>query len=338
MLATLTFPPIANPRGGRRRETVHARSAEDLRRALRAARERALSLDTSALNCLLRVDGRREQLECQAATPCAAVAASVGARGLPLEAGVRAAGLAESVGDAVSRNAPGPDGVPIVRHVEAITVVTADGELRRADRESNTDLFRLAVGGYGLFGVLYSITLRIDSLLHAARHAQAPAELDLAEPGTAHGALRSAEFLVPPDQLERTLAGFRALAAERRLLLQRILVRRLHAENETYLRWADREWAGVTLHYRTRATLGASVFATEIEAILLEIALSLGGSFPIADAHVATLPQLLSCYPKLAAFVAEKRRFDPAERLQNRWYRRISALLRRELRPAAGSG
>jgi len=35
------------------------------------------------------------------------------------------------------------------------------GELRNCSRRKNRELFQLAIGGYGLFGVVYSITLRL---------------------------------------------------------------------------------------------------------------------------------------------------------------------------------
>ena len=50
---------------------------------------------------------------------------------------------------------------PIVDNVESFEILTADGELRRCDRSRNADLFRLAIGGYGLFGIVTSVELRL---------------------------------------------------------------------------------------------------------------------------------------------------------------------------------
>ena len=52
---------------------------------------------------------------------------------------------------------------PIVQDVESITLVDADGELRECSRSVNSDLFRAAIGGYGLFGVITSVRLRLQS-------------------------------------------------------------------------------------------------------------------------------------------------------------------------------
>lgn len=61
---------------------------------------------------------------------------------------------------------------------------------------------------------------------------------------------------------------------------------------------------------------------------LLAAALARGGAFPIRDLRDATRAQLEACYPMLPDFLAEKRRGDPGERLQNAWYRDASARLR----------
>ena len=50
---------------------------------------------------------------------------------------------------------------PIVADVESFVLVDADGEPRRCDRRENSELFRLAIGGYGLFGVITTVELRL---------------------------------------------------------------------------------------------------------------------------------------------------------------------------------
>lgn len=50
---------------------------------------------------------------------------------------------------------------PFVDDIESMEVVTADGEIREVSRESERELFNLIVGGYGLFGVVTAVTLRL---------------------------------------------------------------------------------------------------------------------------------------------------------------------------------
>jgi len=50
---------------------------------------------------------------------------------------------------------------PIISDVESFLMVNARGEVVRCSRSENRELFQLAVGGYGLFGVIVSVTLRL---------------------------------------------------------------------------------------------------------------------------------------------------------------------------------
>jgi FAD/FMN-containing dehydrogenase len=50
---------------------------------------------------------------------------------------------------------------PFIGDVESFALVDANGELRHCSRTRNAELFALAIGGYGLFGVIASVTLRL---------------------------------------------------------------------------------------------------------------------------------------------------------------------------------
>ena len=50
---------------------------------------------------------------------------------------------------------------PFIHDVESFKLIDAKGNLRNCSRADNSELFRLAIGGYGLFGFIYSATLRL---------------------------------------------------------------------------------------------------------------------------------------------------------------------------------
>jgi FAD/FMN-containing dehydrogenase len=68
-----------------------------------------------------------------------------------------------SIGGALAANVHGRGLTrpPFVADVEAFTLVDAAGELRRCSRTENAELFRIVIGGYGLFGVVTDVTLRL---------------------------------------------------------------------------------------------------------------------------------------------------------------------------------
>ncbi len=51
---------------------------------------------------------------------------------------------------------------PSSSNVESFLLVDADGEMRTCSRTENVELFRGAIGGYGLLGVIAAVTLRLE--------------------------------------------------------------------------------------------------------------------------------------------------------------------------------
>ncbi len=50
---------------------------------------------------------------------------------------------------------------PIIEDVESFTLIDANGTIRRCSRGENAELFALAIGGYGLFGIIATVSLRL---------------------------------------------------------------------------------------------------------------------------------------------------------------------------------
>src|SRR5215831_4945025 len=50
---------------------------------------------------------------------------------------------------------------PLISNINSFTLITADGKSIHCSREENSELFRLAIGGYGLFGLIDTVTLRL---------------------------------------------------------------------------------------------------------------------------------------------------------------------------------
>jgi FAD/FMN-containing dehydrogenase len=330
MFATLSLPAGQDLPAPHRATAVRVRSASELQGALRHARQNALTLDGSGLDRVLRIDAARGLLEVQAATSWRELTRYLAMQKITLEGFSDRAGLPATVAEAIAHAAAGPDGLPVTAHVTAVTLVTPEGELRRADRGGNRQLLRLVLGGQGVIGVLYSVTLSIDSLRRSAANALAPVELGIDVPAHETAAASSIECLLPPEQLDGFLKDLRACVDERSLTLLGITVRRHLPDDSCQLSWSTREWAGVEIRFGRKTTLGASVAAAEVRRALLAFALARGGSFALRHAPDATRQQLEVCYPALKGFLAEKRRGDAAERLQNDWYRCVAGKLRGE--------
>lgn len=285
-------------------------SAGDLCRAMLSAPGFWRAFDASRLDRVLCHDADRGLLEVQAGVAWSALPGGAASRG-------------ETVGESVATNGAGPDGRPVVAHLRALTLVTPDGELRRASRERSPELFALAVGGMGVFGPFYSLTFDLASLAGAAA-APIVTERPLAAPGRVAAFGAEIELLLPPKASDQFIADARAAIEERRCVPTLLEARGTLAESETFLRWACRDYVALRVGFRAPATLGACVSAVQLRTRLLELAVAAGGSFMPADLPLATRALVEACYPMLGAFLDEKRRLDPRQRVNPSWYRHAS--------------
>ena len=85
-----------------------------------------------------------------------------------------------TVGGAVAANIHGRvlTAPPFAADLEALEVVTSEGDLVRCSREEKPELFRHVIGGYGMFGVVTAATLRLTPRVKVRR---CVAQMDVAE-------------------------------------------------------------------------------------------------------------------------------------------------------------
>lgn len=127
-----------------------------------------LLLDTRPMDRLLGLDAERGLVEVEAGIQWPALIA--GLERAQQETGIRW-GIAQkqtgadrmTIGGAVAANVHGRGltMAPLVSDIEGLTVITADGEAVDCNREQNPEVFSAVVGGYGLFGCIYAVTLRL---------------------------------------------------------------------------------------------------------------------------------------------------------------------------------
>jgi FAD/FMN-containing dehydrogenase len=154
---------------------------EDIRNALRFARENSLKvtmagqrhsmggqsftkdglvLDMRAFK-QLKLDKAHKILNVQTGATWAQIQRLLDQQGLAVKA-MQSINIF-TVGGALSVNAHGiaHDPGQLAPTVRAIRVMLSDGEIKTASRTENSELFRLALGGYGLFGVILDADLDV---------------------------------------------------------------------------------------------------------------------------------------------------------------------------------
>jgi len=86
-----------------------------------------------------------------------------------------------SLGGTLSANAHGHGlgAPPIISDVEWVEMVAADGSVKECSRRENAKLFGLAAGGYGLFGIITAVGLRLVPRQKVRRHVEARTTAEL---------------------------------------------------------------------------------------------------------------------------------------------------------------
>lgn len=137
---------------------------------------------------------------------------------------------------------------PIIADVEAFTLVDAAGAVRRCSRLENMELFRLAIGGYGCFGVITSVCLRLTLRIKLERQVEVTSidrlllslEQRMAD-GCLFGDFQFSIDERSPDFLCRgVLSSYRPVAAEREMPDVREELERHHWEELIRLAHDDR--------------------------------------------------------------------------------------------------
>jgi FAD/FMN-containing dehydrogenase len=121
--------------------------------------------DGIAINMLpfnhMQLDESRNILKVQAGAIWEDVIEHLDKQGLSV--GVMQSFSSFSVGGSLSVNCHGwqHDRPPIASTVESFRLMKADGSVARCSRTENSELFSLALGGYGLFGIILDVELRV---------------------------------------------------------------------------------------------------------------------------------------------------------------------------------
>ncbi len=111
---------------------------------------------------------------------------------------------------------------PFAADIESFVLVRADGEAQFCSREANAELFRHAIGGYGMFGVISELTLRLARRKKVRREVEIVEADSLIERFTAriadgclYGDFQFATDSASPDFLRRgILSCYREVASD----------------------------------------------------------------------------------------------------------------------------
>ncbi len=336
-----------------------------------------------------------------------------------------------SVGGTMSANAHGwqHNSSPFASTVDSFRLMLADGSIVRCSRSENTELFSLVLGGYGLFGIIVDVDLRVveneiyraqrvivpsqqyvdtfeervnrasdigmvygrisvapDRFLEEAMmtiyhrdpsySGKIPAPSEQSQAGLARTVFRGEvesnygknlrwqlekaiggeagthvsrnqilnrsskllenqkqadtdilhEYFIPPESMEAFLEKCRTIIPKYNGDLLNITVRNVHRDEDSFLRYADREMFGLVMLFHQRRTPNAEAKMQAMTRELIDAALSVEGRYYLPYRLHGTKEQFVRAYPQEREFFALKRKYDPEEVFQNQFYLKYGKL------------
>jgi len=329
-----------------------------------------------------------------------------------------------SVGGSISVNCHGwqPNSAPIASTVESFRLINANGDIVICSRHENTELFSLVLGGYGLFGVILDINLKVtDNKMYRAqqhvikskdyirefdRFVKEKAGIGLAygriniNPGnfmnegiittfsilqdTVMQALEKSgyasvrrtvfrssansgygkdlrwkaeklaasqmtgkkfsrnqllnegvevfqntdtaytdilhEYFIPRDSVIQFIEAVKKIIPAYKTDLLNITVRNVKKDDDSFLRYAGEEVFGFVMLFNQSRNNAAEIEMRALTQKLIDAALALKGTYYLPYRLHASREQMYRAYPNAKAFFLLKKKYDPDEIFQNRFY------------------
>jgi FAD/FMN-containing dehydrogenase len=127
------------------------------------------------------------------------------------------------------------------------------------------------------------------------------------------------EYYVPRDQLVSFIDGLREIMVENETNLLNASVRVVHAE-DNFLNYVPTEMFAVVLYINQETTPEANQRMQVVTEAVIDLAISLNGTFFLPYQLYYTPAQLQAAYPNIKAFFAAKKEYDPQLVLTNTFY------------------
>ncbi|MEZ4709498.1 MAG: FAD-binding oxidoreductase [Caldilineaceae bacterium] len=127
------------------------------------------------------------------------------------------------------------------------------------------------------------------------------------------------EYFIPRDQFVPFIDGLRQIVVEEGVNLLNASVRVVHQE-DNFLNYAPADMFSVVLYINQPTTPAGHDHMRAITSRLIDLAISVNGTFFLPYQLYFTPEQLRAVYPQIDEFFASKLRYDPQERITNTFY------------------
>jgi FAD/FMN-containing dehydrogenase len=128
------------------------------------------------------------------------------------------------------------------------------------------------------------------------------------------------EYFVPREKFENFVASMRRIIPAGGGNLLNVTLRDVRTDNDTLLRYADRDMIALVLLFNQKITSADEARMRLLTQQLIDAALALGGRYYLPYRLEATPRQFYQAYPQANRFFTLKQQYDPSGIFQNEFY------------------
>ena len=129
------------------------------------------------------------------------------------------------------------------------------------------------------------------------------------------------EYFIPKEAVPTFIAKVQKIMPKHKVDLLNITVRNVKKDNDTYLNYAKTEVFGFVMLFNQERNKAAEAEMRSLTRELIDVAVSLKGTYYLPYRLHATKSQMLEAYPQASAFFQFKKTYDPQEVFNNQFYK-----------------
>jgi len=244
-----------------------------------------------------------------------------------------------SIGGSISVNGHGwqKSAPPISSTVESFTLMKANGEIVKCSRVENPELFKLVIGGYGLFGIVfrgsveseYGKRLRwdLESSLNSvtpysqfSRNEILSEDASLIENKDQSSTDLLHEYFIPKQNLAQFIQDIKPVLQDSKLDLLNITIREVKQDNDAFMSYARTDVFGLVFLFNQKKTTEQEQQMQVLTNQLVDLALKNHGTFYLPYRLHISREKMRLVYPQVDEFFKLKKKYDPKKLFSNQFY------------------
>jgi FAD/FMN-containing dehydrogenase len=128
------------------------------------------------------------------------------------------------------------------------------------------------------------------------------------------------EYFVPRDRMPEFVDGLRSIVQRDGSNLLNVTIRSVEKDNVTALPYAKHDMFAFVLYFNQKLNTHQSEILRKTTTHLVDLAISLGGTYYLPYQLYYSPEQLHRAYPEIDAFFAAKKQYDPDHLFSNKFY------------------